>query len=183
MTKICDSCPMRLYNSKHHNLHGIGNPWSDNVIILPNVDYDAYKVGDLNFSKQAAIISEILSTGVLEETFYILPLIRCNEVISCKVNEDIIKLCSKYLIEDIKVYNWHNFLVCGTAWERLFGRNIKSDLENAIYSVKYNRLYVPNYNPLVKYTDDAKFEIFKNHLLKWYNAITNKHLDYELLYL
>lgn len=38
----CDNCPLRLFNSKCHNLQGVGNPFMGKLIILPNVDYDAY---------------------------------------------------------------------------------------------------------------------------------------------
>lgn len=180
----CNECPLRLYNKKHHNLQGIGNPWSDNVIIIPNVDYDAYKVGNLSFSNQVDIISAILPTGVLATNCYIVPLIRCNESISCKVNDDIIRRCITYLIDDLNLYNWHNILVCGSAWTRLFNREITSDFNNCIYSVKHKRIYLPNYNPLIKYIDDNKFEIFKNRLIEWYNTSISKLCpNYEMLYI
>ena len=62
---ICEDCPMRLFNTKHYNLHGIGNPYSGNCIVIPNVDYNAYKKGDMGFSSQVDIIKEVLhlSTG------------------------------------------------------------------------------------------------------------------------
>ena len=42
---ICDDCPIRLFNSKHYNLQGIANPYFGNCIVVPNVDYNAYKKG------------------------------------------------------------------------------------------------------------------------------------------
>ena len=179
----CEQCPLRLFNKKHHNLQGIGNPWATNVILIPNVDYGAYKKGNLNFSEQAAIISSLLSTGVLQTNLYIVPLIRCNEDIACEVNDDIIANCLHYFADELKLYNWKNILVCGSAWNRMFNRHLKDDFGKAIYSIKNGRLYVPNYSPLVKLTDTKKFELFKEYLYKWYNTAINKTIDYELLYL
>ena len=43
---VCDLCPMRLFNTKHYNLRGVGNPYFGKCIVIPNVDYDAYKKGE-----------------------------------------------------------------------------------------------------------------------------------------
>ena len=85
----CEDCVIRLFNTKHYNLQGIGNPYFGNCIIVPNVDYNAYKKGGMKFSKQVEIIKSIISsTGELDD-LYVLPLIRCNEYVSSELNEDI----------------------------------------------------------------------------------------------
>ena len=43
----CEDCVIRLFNTKHYNLQGIGNPYFGNCIIVPNVDYNAYKKGGM----------------------------------------------------------------------------------------------------------------------------------------
>lgn len=86
---VCKDCPMRLFNIKHHNLQGIGNPYFGICIVIPNVDYDAYKKGNIGYSNQVEIIKSIISsTGELTDVF-ILPFIRCNETIACELNNDI----------------------------------------------------------------------------------------------
>lgn len=40
---ICEECPIRLFNNKHYNLHGVGNPYFGNCIVVPNVDYSAIR--------------------------------------------------------------------------------------------------------------------------------------------
>ena len=47
---ICDNCALRLYNTKSYNLQGIGNPFYGNCIVVPNVDYKAYKGKSMDFS-------------------------------------------------------------------------------------------------------------------------------------
>ena len=76
MVNICDDCALRLYNTKSYNLQGIGNPFYGNCIVIPNVDYKAYKGKSMDFSTQVDIIKEtlILSTGVEESNLYIVPL-------------------------------------------------------------------------------------------------------------
>ena len=39
----CDNCALRLFNDKCHCLEGVGNPLYGKIIVVPNVDYDAYK--------------------------------------------------------------------------------------------------------------------------------------------
>lgn len=66
MIDVCSGCSLRLFNTKHYNLYGIGNPYFGNCIVVPNVDYNAYKKGSMGFSDQVKIIKESLhfSTGV-----------------------------------------------------------------------------------------------------------------------
>ena len=65
----CDNCALRLFNDKCHCLEGVGNPNYGTLIVVPNVDYNAYKNKGMTFSKYVEIINDILSpsTGGLEE--------------------------------------------------------------------------------------------------------------------
>lgn len=181
---VCNCCPLRLFNSKHYNLKGYGNAWSDKLVIIPNVDYGAYKKGSLSYSEQLNILMSITSTGELAAKCYVLPLIRCNEDIGCKVNDEIVSNCLRYLSKDIKTYDWHNILVCGNAWERMFHRSVVADFDKAVYSPRNRRVYIGNYNPLIKYIDDNKFEVFKNRFIEWLNYPNDYSYEkYDLLYL
>lgn len=171
----CEECALRLFNKKHHNLSGVGNPLYGNMIVVPNVDYDAYVKGDMSFSKQVEIINDcISSTGVLDNIF-IAPLIRCNSQLGCDVNRDIINLCVKYLIQDIHKYNIRNLLCLGDAARIILKCNPGEYLDYIITprteyiqrSIVKN--YNVNYSPLIKYTDAIRYEWFKKYLNKWYN--------------
>ena len=114
MLKVCEECPMRLFNTKHYNLQGIGNPYFGNCIVVPNVDYNAYKKGSMGFSNQVKIIKESLhlSTGggdELEE-LYIVPLIRCNESISCELDDNSYNRCLQHFANDVRKYNFKNIV-------------------------------------------------------------------------
>ena len=177
----CKDCVIRLFNTKHYNLQGIGNPYFGNCIIVPNVDYNAYKKGGMEFSKQVEIIkSFISSTGELDD-LYILPLIRCNEYISCELNEDSYLKCIGYLVEDMKKYQFKNIMLLGSAGRRFLNCNI-SDYFNTIFISVNNRRYWVNYSPLINYTDSDKYEIFKSNLIRWYNSIKNNDFtNYKIL--
>ena len=177
----CENCVIRLFNNKHYNLQGIGNPYFGNCIIVPNVDYNAYKKGGMEFSKQVEIIKSLISsTGELDD-LYILPLIRCNEYISCELNEDSYLKCIGYLIEDMKKYQFKNIMLLGSAGRRFLNCNI-SDYFDTIFISVNNRRYWVNYSPLINYTDFDKYEIFKSNLIRWYNSIKNNDFtNYKIL--
>lgn len=174
----CQKCPIRLFNNKHYNLQGIGNPNYGNLIIIPNVDYSAYKNKSLEYSEQVKIIQSVLSSSTGEATnYYILPLLRCNEFISCPSTEEIINNCINYLAYDIKQYNFKHILVLGSAVNRLLHRtNITNNL-NTIFISKNYRLYNVNYAPCIKSKNKKLYEVFKQTLLKWHNIIINKHYE------
>lgn len=178
---VCEDCPMRLFNTKHYNLQGIGNPYFGKCIVIPNVDYVAYKKGDIGFSKQVEIIKSIISsTGELTDVF-IVPFIRCNETISCELNDDIYRRCLTNFGNDVLKYDFQDILLLGEAGRRFLDCDIATYLNTIIIS-KNNRRYAVNYSPLVKYVDETKFAIFKAHLLTWYNSVNNKTFDwYEIL--
>lgn len=177
----CEDCVIRLFNTKHYNLQGIGNPYFGNCIIVPNVDYNAYKKGGMEFSKQVEIIKSIISsTGELDD-LYVLPLIRCNEYVSCELNEDNYIKCIGYLIEDMKKYQFKNIMLLGNAGRRFLNCNI-SDYFDTIFISINNRRYWVNYSPLINYTDSDKYEIFKSNLIRWYNSIKNNDFtNYKIL--
>lgn len=177
----CEDCVIRLFNIKHYNLQGIGNPYFGNCIIVPNVDYNAYKKGGMEFSKQVEIIKSLISsTGELDD-LYVLPLIRCNEYISCELNEDSYLKCIGYLVEDMKKYQFKNIMLLGSAGRRFLNCNI-SDYFDTIFISVNNRRYWVNYSPLINYTDSDKYEIFKSNLIRWYNSIKNNDFtNYKIL--
>ena len=72
-------------------------------------------------------------------------------------------------------------MLCGDAARRMLHiDDLKPYLDTVICENKTRRRYFINYSPLVKYTNDEHFEIFKSHLLKYYNSITSKLYDYEI---
>ena len=50
-TNICKDCPLGMFNTKCKCLSGVGNPMSGMIIVVPNVDYNAYKNKGMAFSK------------------------------------------------------------------------------------------------------------------------------------
>ena len=170
----CKDCAIRLFNKKHYNLQGVGNPWSGKCIVVPNVDYDAYKTGDMSFSKQVELIKQIIpfSTGEEEPNLYILPLIRCNERISCKLDNESYRKCLHYFAEDVSKYDFRDILLLGDAGRRFLSIDITSWF-NTIFVSSNNRRYAVNYSPFISYVNSNKFETFKTNLYKWYNAVSN----------
>lgn len=178
--KYCKDCPMRLYNIKCNNLGGYGNPWSDKLIIVPNVDYIAYKQKDFKFSNYIEVMSSIFPTGGLEGEFYILPLIRCNTNLGCVVTNDVYKHCINHLVTDFKIYNFKHVLCLGDVSKYMLNiNNISKELNN-VYISKNSKYYYINYSPFIKYIDEKLFDIFRINFIKWYNAITfNNYSKYK----
>lgn len=179
----CKDCAIRLYNTKHHNLQGVGNPFYGKCIVVPNVDYDAYKCGDMSFSKQVEIIEDTIFplTGVVYSDLYIIPLIRCNEHISCELDSASYRKCLHYFAEDVEKYDFKDILLLGDAGRRFLSIDISSYL-NTIFISPNNRRYAVNYSPLTKYVSDDKFRIFQANLENWYNSITcNTFTNYEIM--
>lgn len=173
---LCDECPLRLFN-KHYNLQGIGNKFYGNLIVIPNVDYNASKLGDITFSKQVEIIKNIISpTGELDNLF-ILPLLRCGDAISFEIDDNTYNRCITYLIKDIKRYNFNRILLLGESVNRLLNCNIHTYLDTII--VKNNIMFNVNYSPLIKYINNEKFETFKHYIIKWYNWCITKYNPYK----
>jgi len=178
---ICNNCALRLFNDKCHCLKGVGNPYYGKVIVVPNVDYNAYKNKGMTFSKYVEIIREVLSpsTGGLED-YYIVPLIRCKLTDKCPLSNDIIKKCSIYTLSDIVNIHAVKVLLLGDAARYFLSIEDIADKTNKLYVTKDNdaiRGYSVSYSPFIKYVDDAKYKEFCNHLIKWYNA--NKDNNYN----
>lgn len=180
---VCKDCALRLFNDKGHNLQGVGNIWSGNAIVLPNVDYDAYKKQDMSFSSQVDVLCNHFPTGGLVANCYIVPLIRCREFNEIVINGDIIKRCLYYLMSDIKRYKIKNIMFCGDAARRYLNiDDIKPYLDTVIcHNATRTRCFV-NYSPLVKYTNDNLYKEFESHLIKYYNSIVTRMYDYDIMF-
>ena len=178
---ICSNCALRLYNTKSYNLQGVGNPYKGNVIVVPNVDYKAYKGKSMDFSTQVEIIEDVLhlSTGVEESNFYVVPLIRCNEQISCEVDYATYNRCLQYFAQDVRKYNFKNILLLGNTARRFLNINIHEYLDTVIVS-KNNRRYFVNYSPFVKNIDETLFNTFRDSLTKWHNSVNTGFYDYSI---
>lgn len=176
---ICEDCALRLFNTKHHNLQGIGNPFYGKCIVVPNVDYDAYKKGDMSFSKQVEVIKEVLhsSTGEVDN-LYIIPLIRCNENISCELDNISYNKCLHHFANDIRKYDFKQILLLGEAARRFLHCDITENLDTVMISPN-NRFYNVNYSPLIKYVDENKFETFKHYLCKWAGCDIRDYVVYR----
>ena len=181
---VCDNCPLRLFNDKGYNLKGIGESCYGNMAILPNIDKDAYKNNDVSFSKQLEIINDVLqvnlSTGVLQDTFYVTPLIKCREHSKCIVDTQIIYNCQNHLMNEIRMYNPRHIMMFGSSVRRLVDKPIESLIGKLLVS-RNNRIYYFNYNPFIVFTDVEKQQIFTNELIKAFYSITNKdYTSYEI---
>ena len=182
MIDICSECPIRLFNNKHYNLKGIGNPYFGNCIVVPNVDYNAYKKGSMEFSKQVEIIKETLNPfmGGRDELddLYVVPLIRCNEDMSCELDDNSYKKCIIHFANDVRKYNFRNIMLLGDAGRRFLNCDITENLNTLVISAN-NRFYNINYSPLIKYINDEKYEVFKTYLRKWYYWCKDKVVTYD----
>lgn len=179
---VCDQCPLRLYNDKGHNISGVGNIWSSNALVLPNVDINAYKKQDMSFSSQVEILNTILPTGWLDNYLYVMPLIRCNEHFDIEITQRILIRCLNHFNREVDNHYIKNIMLCGDAARRMLNiDDLKPYLDTVVCERKTRRRYFINYSPLVKYTNDEHFEIFKSHLIKYYNSIISRMYDYEIM--
>lgn len=184
MPNICDDCALRLYNTKSYNLPGVGNPYMGKCIVVPNVDYSAYKGKSMSFSSQVKVIEDILFplTGVEESNLYIVPLIRCNEQISCEVDKFSYNKCLHWLAQDIRKYQFKDILMLGNAARRFFNCNIHDYLDT-IMVTKNGIRYAIDYSPLVQYADEKLYDTFKEKLIHWYNCVNSGCFDYNFILL
>ena len=181
---VCEGCALRLYNIKSYNLHGVGNPFNGNCIVVPNVDYKAYKGKSMSFSSQVEVIKEVLIplTGEEELNSFVVPLIRCNEQISCELDNITYTRCLQYFAADVIKYDFKNILLLGTAARRFLNCNITEHLDTVMISEKGRRYFV-NYSPLVKYADGKLFDIFKEKLIHWYSSVNSGYFNYNTILL
>lgn len=172
---VCYNCPLRLFNKKGHNINGIGNIWSGNALVLPNVDKDAYKKQNMSFSNQVKVLQQILPTGGLELNLYITPLIRCNEHFDIEITPQIVSRCLTYFDSIVNVHKIENIMLCGDAARRFLNiDNLEPYLNTIICDRNSRRKYFVNYSPLVK---DKYFDTFKKYLRKYYKSIISGMYD------
>ena len=179
---ICNKCPLKLFNNKCYNLQPIGNPIYGNAIVVPNVDYNAYKNKGMDFSKYVEIIKDVMSSTGELDNYYVIPLIRCKLVKECPINNDILSNCATYFVNEIRKYKLRHVILLGDAakfWLNI--DNISAYTDSVICDSNTRTIYNVSYSPFVKYIDDNKFEDFKSHLIKWCNSIQTRIYDYEII--
>ena len=168
--KVCNDCALGMFNTKCKCLDGVGNPMSGMIIVVPNVDYNAYKNRGMTFSKYVEIVKEIITplTGGLEQLDpYIVPLIRCKLDERCPVNQYIANRCMLHTFADIRINNIKKIMLLGNAATN-FGFDITKGKDKLYYIAPY--VYSTNYSPFIKFIDDNKYDEFRNRLVKWLTA-------------
>lgn len=181
MNNICENCPLRLFNDKGYNIKGIGNIHYRKMIVLPYIDYNAYKHQNMNMSSLIDIMNNVvlLFTGdKIETSFYITSFIKCKESNRFKIDNSIISKCSNYLFDEIIKHDIKYIMLLGNSAERLFNTKISNLIGKCI---KYNNIYwFFNYSPNIYIYDSNKFEIFKSELYKYIDATNNNNFsNYE----
>lgn len=163
----CTNCPYNII-SKHCYYPAIGNTMSGNLIVLPYISNNAL-----------SIINDIIDDENLLDNVSITALIKCPYNNKFPINENVITHCIQYLISEFNTDNFTNIMLLGDASRYMMGiGNIKEYLSKVVVSRK-KRNYFVNYNPLVK--DDKQFELFKAHLIKWYDSVINKTYNYDVI--
>lgn len=176
-TNICEDCPLGMFNTKCKCLSGVGNPMSGMIIIVPNVDYNAYKNKGMTFSKYVEIVRDTIIpfTGGLEQLDpLIVPLIRCKLDERCPINERIVSKCMLHTFADIRINNIKKIMLLGKA-ATSFGFDITKGKDKLYYVAPF--VYSANYSPFIKFIDDNKYDEFRNRLVKWISA--NKDNNYN----
>lgn len=169
-SNVCDDCALGMFNTKCKCLSGVGNPMSGMIIVVPNVDYNAYKNRGMTFSKYVEIVKETITylTGGLEQLDpYIVPLIRCKLDERCPVNQYIANRCMLHTFADIRINNIKKIMLLGNAATN-FGFDITKGKDKLYYIAPY--VYSTNYSPFIKFIDDNKYDEFRNRLVKWLTA-------------
>lgn len=175
--KVCEGCPLGMFNTKCKCLSGVGNPMSGMIIVVPNVDYNAYKNRGITFSKYVEIINDVITpfTGGLEQLVpFIVPLIRCKLDDKCPINESIVRRCMLHTFADIRINNIKKIMVLGRAATD-FGFDITKGKDKLYHVAPF--VYSTNYSPFIKFIDDSKYKEFCNRLIKWISA--NKDNNYN----
>uniref|UniRef100_A0AAU8MGX3 Uracil-DNA glycosylase n=1 Tax=Geladintestivirus 3 TaxID=3233135 RepID=A0AAU8MGX3_9CAUD len=169
--KLCEDCALGMFNTKCKCLAGVGNPMSGRLIVVPDVDYNAYKNKGMSFSKYVEIVQDILIpfTGGLEQLdVFIVPLIRCNPVEKCPITTNIATRCMQHTFAEVNHYNIHKIMLLGNAAAYL-GFGSTANTKDIIYQMG-NYCYSTAYSPFVKFKDDIKYKELCNRLGKWYSA-------------
>ena len=174
---VCEGCPLGLFNTKVKCLSGVGNPMSGIMIVVPNVDYNAYNNKGMTFSKYVEIVKEVITpfTGGLEQLVpFIVPLIRCKLDDKYPVNESIVRRCMINTFADIRINNIKKIMLLGSAATN-FGFDITKGKDKLYYVSPF--VYSTNHSPFIKFIDDNKYDEFRNRLVKWLTA--NKDNNYN----
>lgn len=170
MSNYCVDCPLKLLKCKHHKIQGIGNLFSQNIIVIPAIDYNAAKSGNLMDDKQVKeILSTLSSTGGVDgllSDVYIVPLIRCPESNEIPINKAVFEHCILYLYEEYEMSLPINIIFLGKTYKHIrfvditFGdRNyVKFNAHNVYYTYTYSLLNTTHKNEV------------KQILLDWYNT-------------
>ena len=177
---VCDDCALRLFNSKGHNIQGIGTALYGNMIVLPYIDKSAYKLQRLDYSKLVSILCDS-SMGELPINYaYITSIIKCRETINLEMTDDIRNRCITYLTKEVIEFKPRTILCLGNAAHQLFNVPVSKLIDKII--VSNGIIYFFNYSPGVAKYDADKFEEFKQHYAKYYGAIKNKnYYGYEII--
>lgn len=184
VTDYCDNCVMRLFNNKKYHFKGVGNPWYGTCIIVPTVDYFAYKKGDMNYSSQVKVIKDVISSTGEVESIYITPLIKCTSYTGCIIDNTIISNCMNYLSKEVKTYDFKNILLLGDAAKHFLNIDSINDKLDTIYISRNQRRYFINYSPNVKHFNADNYKVFKHNLIKFINSIKNNYYGYyNIVYL
>lgn len=184
VTNYCDNCVMRLFNNKKYHFKGVGNPWYGTCIIVPTVDYFAYKKGDMEYSAQVKVIKDNISSTGEEDSIYITPLIKCTNYTGCIIDNNIISNCMNYLSNEFKTYNFRNVLLLGDAAKYFLNIDSISNKLNNIYISKNRRKYFINYSPNVKNFNSDNYKVFKENLIKFINSTKHSYYEhYNIVYL
>lgn len=184
--QLCEDCPLRLYNKKGYCLEGVGDIPTDSLIVVPNVDYIAYKNSDFAFSKQVELINHTLFYRGVDYPIKIVPYIRCNIKLSKGMidatNPIINKLCLKHLNSDIIDNKIKNVMLCGDVAKSLLNIPNITNTFNIRYMNNNQITFYTNFSPLIIYNDEEKYKVFKDNLVNWINAIKFNMFDnYKLV--
>lgn len=96
--RVCDNCPLKLYNKKDNTvIYGIGNIQANIIIIVKS--YNVYKSKEL-LIKLNNIWKEITGNNILEDV-YITRLIKCYNNTDLNLDKDAINYCKGFVCHEI----------------------------------------------------------------------------------
>lgn len=174
---ICNDCALRLFNTKGHNIHGVGNAHYGNMIIMAYVDKESYKAQNYSFSKGVQMLNNhcISSTGELITNYcYITPAIKCKIPITFEIGNDIIKRCTYILCREITQYNIRLVMLIGSA-NKLFGCSPIGDINivHVTRNLSKDGFIYYFHLPNVFYGNPTEelIKTFNDGFSNWYNAI------------
>ena len=171
----CESCALRLFNPKGHNIIGEGCTLYGNIIIIPYIDKDAYRRQDIVFDNGVKIVQDVIMESCNENVLdwcYMTSLIKCKETQKCPINDDILRNCFTHLIKEFEEIKPKNVLLLGTDTPakvndlNFYNHSIKKPFID-VKGINFNW----NFSPYVKYYNRDRFELFKSSLIKWFTEI------------